>query len=124
MRGLLNPVPWLVLIGLPGYAIWQWRLWFTTLGPLVPRSRGATFVGLCLATCSTALCAFLIVHAMFTGGYPYYHPIEMFFLGLGCLSAFLGFVCVVVAPKGKLSPHIAILSVMNSAIWFMDAVRQ
>lgn len=111
-------------MGLPGYAIWQWRLWFTTSESLLPRSRRVLFVGLCLATCSTALCVFLIVHAILTGGYSYYHPIEMLCLALGCLTASLGFVYAVLAGRGRLSPHIALLSVINAVIWIMDAIRQ
>ena len=85
--------------------------------------EGIAFAGLCLATFSTVLSVFLFVHAAFTGGYPFYHPVESFCIGFGFLSASLGLVASI-AGKGKLLPHVAVISVLNLLLWLVDAAAQ
>src|SRR4029077_15914448 len=70
-----------------------WFRWIRQPERLTPEWRSATFfVGLCLATISTSLSIFLLVHAVFTGGYSFYHPIELFCIRFGGLTALLGII--------------------------------
>jgi hypothetical protein len=71
-----------------------------------------TIVGLCAATVSTILCVFLFVHAQFTGGYSFYHPIELFCIRYGAPTAVMG-IAASIAGKGKVRAHLAAVSVIN-----------
>jgi hypothetical protein len=79
--------------------------------------------GLYLATFSTLLSVFLFVHAAITGGYTFYRPVELFCIGFGFLSAFLGIVGSLVG-KGRLLPHVFVISILNLLLWLMDAAGQ
>ena len=66
---------------------------------------------------------FLFVHASFTGGYPFYHPVELFCIRYGSLTALLGLIASIVG-KGKVRPHVAAISALNLLFWFADAMAQ
>ena len=66
-------------------------------------------MGFGLATLSTGLDIFMTVHAVVTGGYPFYHPVEMFCIGTGTLASMLALLTVIVG-KGKLRVPTAIAS--------------
>ena len=103
-----------------------WYRWlrFRQREQLRPRWRaGASFVGLWFATFSSALSIFLLVHAAFTGGYSFYHPVELFCIRFGGLTALLGIVASI-AGKGRLRLYVAALSALNLFLWFMDAMFQ
>ena len=120
----LRPIPTLFFLLLCAYVVCQWARWFRSKEQVTPKWRkAATLAGFCLATFSTVLSVFLFVHASFTGGYPYYHPVEMFCIGFGFLSSFLGLAGSAVG-KGKLGPHVAVISVLNMLLWFVDAAAQ
>jgi hypothetical protein len=78
---------------------------------------------LCLATFSTALSVFLFIHAIITGGYPFYHPVELFCIRFGFLTALLGLVASIVG-KGRLRFHVATISTVNLLLWLVDAAAQ
>jgi hypothetical protein len=78
-------------------------------------------VGLCCATISTILDTFLYVHAVFTGGYPLFHPVELVCIQLGSLTAMLGIICAL-AGKGRLRLPVTIISIFNMLVWFSDAM--
>jgi len=75
------------------------------------------------ATVSTVLSAFLFIHAVITGGYPFYHPVELFCIRVGGLTALLGIVAAL-AGKGRVDGHVAVISTANLLLWIMDAVGQ
>jgi hypothetical protein len=101
-----------------------WFRWLRQPERLTPKWRSTTFfVGLCFATFSTSLSIFLLVHAVFTGGYSFYHPIELFCIRYGGLTALLGIVTSI-AGKGRLRLYAVALSTLNLLLWFMDAVAQ
>jgi hypothetical protein len=57
---------------------WAWFRLFSRRQQLTPKWRAGIFVvGLFFATVSTVLSSFLFVHAAFTGGYTFYHPVEL-----------------------------------------------
>ena len=112
----------LLLLG-AGVAL-AWFRWLRQREQLTPKWRSGTFlVGLCFATFSTALSIFLMIHAAFTGGYSFYHPVELFCIRFGGLTALLGIVASI-AGKGRLRLYVAGLSTLNLLLWFMDAVAQ
>ena len=80
-------------------------------------------VGYCFATVSTVLSAFMFVHATFTGGYPFYHPVELFCIRVGTLTALLGLVATIFG-KGRLRLPGGIVSGLNLLMWFADAMAQ
>jgi hypothetical protein len=106
------------------YVVWLWVRWLRLPETVTPKWRaGAAVAGFCLATFSTVLSVFLFIHAAFTGGYPFDHPVEVFCLRWGFLAALLGLVAGA-AGKGRLRPHIAVISTLNLLLWFMDAMAR
>ena len=119
-----NPIPWLIFLLLCVYVIRQWVKWFRPREVITPKWRAVTTVaGFSFATLSTGLSVFLFVHAAFTGGYPFYHPVELFCIRFGSLTALIGLVSATVG-KGKLRPHVAVVSTLNLLLWFLDAMWQ
>ncbi|HEV2522784.1 MAG TPA: hypothetical protein VGT24_10430, partial [Candidatus Acidoferrales bacterium] len=57
------------------------------------------------------------------GGYTYYHPVELFCIGAGTFTALLGIVGAV-AGKGNVDGHVAVISILNLLLWFIDGVSQ
>jgi hypothetical protein len=91
---------------------------------IAPRWRAVTtVVGLSFATLSTGLSVFLFVHAAFAGGYPFYHPGELFCIRFGSLTELACLVSAMVG-KGKPRPHVAVISTLDLLLWFLDAVAQ
>lgn len=120
----LRPIPSFIFALLCAYVAWEWVRSFRSGEKVTPKWRGGTAIaGLCLVTFSTVLSVFLFVHATFTGGYSFYHPIESFCIRWGFLTALLGLVASIVG-KGKLRLHIATISIVNLLLWFGDAIAQ
>ena len=65
----------------------------------------------------------MYVHAAYTGGYPFYHPVELFCLRYGALSALAGLLIAIMG-KGATRVHILAISLVNLAIWYIDAMAQ
>ena len=83
----LNPIPWLIFLLLCVYVIRRWVKWFRPREVITPKWRAVTTVaGFSFATLSTGLSVFLFVHAAFTGGYAFYHPVELFCIRFGSLT--------------------------------------
>jgi hypothetical protein len=114
-------VPSFIFLFLCAYVAWEWVRWFRPGEKVTPSWRGATAaVGLYFATFSTVLSVFLFVHAILTGGYRFYRPVELFCLRFGFLAALIGLGASIVG-KGKLRPHVAAISTINLVMWFLDA---
>jgi hypothetical protein len=60
---------------------------------------------------------------MITGGYPFYHPVELFCIRVGSLTALLG-VAAALAGKGKPRLSVAVISSLNFLLWLLDAIWQ
>src|SRR6516165_10321831 len=100
MPPYLQVIPSLIFLFLCSYVTWSWIAWFRSRGPVQPIWRTTALVfGLCFASVSTVLSAWLFIHAAFTGGYPFYHPIELFCIRVGTFTGLLGLV-MAVAGKG------------------------
>ena len=124
MPPYLTPIPLLFSLLFWGYVVWAWIARFKSSERISPRWRAIALVaGLCCATASTILDAFLYIHATVTGGYPFYHPVELFCIRVGTWTALLGIICAIAA-KGKPRLHVAIISVVNLLFWFGDAMGQ
>jgi hypothetical protein len=106
------------------YVVWTWATWLKSREKVNPRWKVIVVVaGLCCATASTALDAFLYIHAVVKGGYPFYHPVELFCIRFGGLTAILAIISAM-AGTGRLRLHVAIISITNFLLWFMDAMFQ
>jgi hypothetical protein len=106
------------------YVVWKWFSLQKAADHSVPTWR--TVMAICAllsVSISTGLGIFLLVHAAFTGGYPFYHPIELFCIRVGFLTALLGLVAGPMARR-KVRLPIAMLSAVNLLLWFMDATSQ
>lgn len=115
---------WLFFLSLWGYLLWSWTIWFKSRDKTAPRWRAIAFVaGLCSATVSTILGAFLFVHATVTGGYAFYHPVELFCIRVGSLTALLGLAAGLTG-RAKVRLAVTVISTLNLLLWFMDAVWQ
>lgn len=82
-----------------------------------------TVAAFSFATVSTGLSVFLLVHAAFTGGYAFYHPVELFCIRVGFLTALVGLVSGPMSRR-KLRLPLVMVSAVNLLLWFMDAVGQ
>jgi hypothetical protein len=108
-----------------GYVGWNWIRWARRKeDPAVSNWRIViVLVGFGLATLSAALDLFLTLHALFTGGYDFYHPVEMFCIRLGSLASVLGLVAAVLG-KGRARVATAVASFVTLLLWFVDAATQ
>jgi hypothetical protein len=121
MHLYLRPFSSLVFLLLCAYVAWEWVTWFRVGNRVTPGWRARTvFAGLCFATLSTVLSVFLFVHATLTGGYPFYHPVELFRIRFGFLTALLGLAASIVG-KGGIRPHVAAISTLNLLFWLWVA---
>src|SRR6202035_5469008 len=62
-------------------------------------------------TLSVALNVYLYVHALYTGGYPFYHPVELMCIRWGSLTALLS---IVAASAGKGRGRIPLAIIFSS----------
>lgn len=117
-------IPFVLFVPFWAYLVWAWLRQIKTEQGNAPKWRvGVAWFGLVAATASTLLSAFLFLHAVVTGGYPFYHPVELFCIGVGSLTALLGIVAAI-AGKGKVDGHVAVISTLNLLLWLIDAVGQ
>jgi hypothetical protein len=106
------------------FLIWCWAWWFKSKPKVLQNWRpAALFLGLICSTLSVTLSVYLYVHALYTGGYPFYHPVELMCIRWGTLTALLGIVAATVG-KGRGRIHLAVISVLNLVLWFADAMAQ
>jgi hypothetical protein len=123
MHLFLTPIPALIFILGWGYLVWNWVGWLKS-GLQIQKWRTVmNGVGLSFVTIFSILASFLYVHAVITGGYPYYHPIEMLCMGIGALTALAG-LAAAIAGKGKVRISVAVISMLNLLLWFIDGVSQ
>src|ERR1700674_45315 len=124
MRLYLKPISSMIFLLFWGYVAWTWVRWIKSGDKQSLKWQTITIiVGLCLATISSILSAFLYIHAVFTGGYPYYAPVELFCIRVGTLTSLLG-LAATFAGKGRLRIPVAVISSLNLLLWFIDAVGQ
>ena len=116
---------WLLFfLCLASYVIWTWVTCLKASHKGNSRWRTIfAIAGLCCATISTVLGEFLYIHATLRGAYSFYHPVELFCIRLGMLTAVLGLISRVVG-TGRVRLHLAIISTLNLLLWFMDAMAQ
>jgi hypothetical protein len=117
-------INWLLVLFyscLSGYAVWTWITWLRLRDKADARWRAIIVAGLCCATVSTALDVFLYVHAVLTGGYFSFDPVQLIYLRIGILTAALG-LAIAFKAKGKLAGHVAVISALNLLIWLLDAI--
>ena len=106
------------------YVVWSWVKWLRADHKNTRNWRAvATSAGLFFATISTVLGAFLFIHAVITGGYPFYHPVELFCIRVGSLTALLG-IGAALAGNGNVRFSVAVISTLNFLLWIMDATWQ
>ena len=114
--------PFVFFLPFWAYVVWSWVRWLRADQKDIPKWRAAVaFVGLSCATLSTALSAFLFIHAVITDGYTYYHPVELFCIRAGTFTALLGTVGAV-AGKGNVDGHVAVISILNLLLWIIEGV--
>lgn len=113
-----------IFLSLLIYVFWTWKKWFSSKANNLSNWRFvASGVALLCATISTALSEFMYVHDAYTGGYPFYHPVELFCIRFGFLSASVG-VLLSVTSRGMTRINILAISVVNLALWYIDGMAQ
>jgi hypothetical protein len=80
-------------------------------------------LGLVAATVSTGLNLFLYVHASYTGGYSFYHPVELACIRAGGLAALFG-IFAASAGWGRSRISVIVLSILDFLLWLLDAMAQ
>lgn len=124
MPHYVEPISLCAFVLFWGYVVWSWIRWLRSSEDVRARHRVfVALVGLCLASVSTLISAFLYVHAAFTGGFPLNSAIELLCINAGTLSALLGLVGAFVG-AGKLRVPVFIISALNLLLWFIDAAAQ
>jgi hypothetical protein len=123
MPRYFHPTSFIFSILYCGFLLWCWVAWFRPKPKVQEWRTAALLVGLVFTTLSAALHVYLYVHALYTGGYPFYHPVELMCIRWGSLTALLGIVAASVG-KGRGRVPLAIISVLNLFIWFTDAMAQ
>jgi fluoride ion exporter CrcB/FEX len=118
-------LPWSIFFVLYcGFLIWCWVTWLKPKPKVLQNRRAAILlVGLLRATLSTTLAVYLYVHALYTGGYPFDHPVELMSIRWGALAALLGIVAAIVS-KGRGRTPLAMISVLNLVFWFAAGMAQ
>jgi hypothetical protein len=113
------------LIAVCFYVARTWVRWFRSKVRLAePRWRsGVTVFGFALTTASLLIIVALAVHAVITGGLPYYHPILMRAMGIGILTALAGMVAAFIGTGQLENPTIAV-SGLCLLIWFVEGIAQ
>jgi hypothetical protein len=113
------------LLGFSFYIARTWVRWFRNTARVVdPKWRSiVTTLGFTASSSSLLVIDFLAVHAIFTGGFPYYSPPLMFAFRVGFLTALAGVLGAIVG-KGPLEVPTIVSSALCLLIWFVEAVAQ
>jgi len=80
-------------------------------------------IGFALTTASLLVIVVLAVHALITGGLPYYHPILLRAMGIGILTALASMIAALIGTGQLENPTIAV-SGLCLLIWFVEAMAQ
>lgn len=124
MKLYIQAIPWLLFSAFSTFVAWSWLRWARSARTDGPKWRlVVAVIGFSFATISTILSAFLYIHAVFTGGYAFYHPVELFCIRVGTLTALVGLIAVALG-KGKLRLPGVFVSLLNLLVWFRDAMAQ
>jgi hypothetical protein len=96
---------WLMCV----YVAIAWRRWVRRDAKFSNAKwrSGITTLGFGASTVSLVVIVALAVHALITGGLPHYHPVLLFAIGLGLLSALCGIVAAIVGAGQLEVPTIA-----------------
>lgn len=113
------------LLGLLFYVARTWVRWFGNSAKLVePRWRSiVTTFGFAASSSSLLVIVILAIHAIFTGGFPYYSPPLKLAFRVGFLTALAGVFAALVG-KGPLEVPTIISSMLCLLIWFVEAMAQ
>lgn len=114
-----------VLIGLSVYVVSSWVRWFRTDVKLTnPKWRTViATLGFVASTASLAAITALSVHAILTGGFPYYHPVLVLGFRVGFLTAACGLIAALIG-TGQLKVPAISCSLLCLLIWFVTAMAQ
>ncbi len=115
----------LLIVSGAGFAAMRWSRWMRNhVNPVVPQWRGAlAFAGFLLATLSLLAAIGLWFHALFTGGFPFYHPVLLFWLRIGFWAAVMGFAFGLLG-KGQLRKPTIVCSIVCFVVWLSEAMAQ
>ena len=102
-----------------------WARWLRSENRLtIPRWRSITVVlGFVASTVSLAVIVFLAIHALATGGFPYYSSPLLFAFRIGFLTAIIGMLAALIG-KGQLEKPTIISSLICLLIWIVEAAAQ
>ena len=107
------------------YLTASWVRWanFHDRSPVSSVRYVLAFGGLLAATASALLSLALLVHALLTGGFPFYHPLLLASIRFGFLSSLLG---IVLGCVGKGFPRLpaVVCSVLLLFAWLVEAMAQ
>jgi hypothetical protein len=118
-------VVWVLLITFCAYVIRIWIRWSHAQVKLTaPRWRsGITTLGFAASTASLIVIVAIGVHALFTGGLPYYSPLQMMAVRVGFLTALCGMLAALIG-KGQLEVPTVISSLLCLLIWFVESIAK
>ena len=107
------------------FAGFRWLRWGRSPGKIAePHWRGGLAVfGFAASTISLLSAVGLWIHALFTGGFPFYHPILLFAIRVGFWTALMAFVAGI-GGKGQLRLPTLTCSVVCLLVWFSEAMAQ
>ena len=107
------------------YVVRSWRHWYRSKSGF-PKTSWRTciaFLGFVSASVSLFTIIALAVHALLTGGFPYYSPPLIFAFRLGFLTALCGVLAALIG-TGPLEIPTIVSSLMCLVIWLAEAAAQ
>jgi hypothetical protein len=115
----------LLILGVATFAVFRWLRWSRNDNKAVePQWRGTlALFGFAVSTLSLFAAVGLWIHALFTGGFPFYHPVLLFVLRIGFWAAVLGLLSGLIG-KGQLRFPAIVCSVVCFVIWLSEAMAQ
>jgi hypothetical protein len=122
---IASVIAYTFLVALCFYVVRTWVRWFRSKVKLAePRWRSVTTVcGFALTTSSLLVIVALALHALITGGLPYYHPFLLRVIRIGVLTALAGMGAGFIGTGQLENPTIAV-SGLCLLIYFVEAMAQ
>ena len=118
-------IVWGLLIAFCIYIVRTWLRWSRAeVKPSPPRWRsGVATIGFGASTASLTVIIALGIHALITGGFPYYSAPLILAFRVGFLTALCGVVAALIG-TGQLEVPTIVSSVLCLLIWFVEAMAQ
>ena len=107
------------------YLVWAWVRWARLRAKFPPPRwrRVLAFMAFVLSSGSALWSVVLIIHALITGGFPFYHPVLLATIRLGLLASLASIVLGAIG-KGVVRLPAILVAAEMLLVWFGEAMAQ